>query len=71
MFAKVQIVLINSKLSRDAEFFRLTRRQREGVVRYVERAATQSDGKRTVTAGVYQQPLGIVGKLKVDSGNSK
>ncbi len=31
------------------EFFRLTRRKRVGVVRYVKRAATQSGGKITVT----------------------
>lgn len=36
----------------------MTRRKREGVVRYVEREATQSGGKITVTVGVYQQPLG-------------
>ena len=37
------------KLSCDEEFFRMTRRKREGVVRYVERETTLSGGKRTVT----------------------
>ena len=41
----------------DEEFFRMTRRKREGVVRYVERTATQSGGKITVTVRVYQQPM--------------
>ena len=50
-------MLIKSKLSCDEEFFRLTRRKREGVVRYVERVATLSDGKRTVTVRVFQQTL--------------
>ena len=41
----------------DEEFFRMTRRKREGVVSYVERAATKSGGKITVTARLCQQPL--------------
>ena len=41
----------------DEEFFRLTRRKREGVVSYSERAATTSDGKITVTCRIYQQTL--------------
>ncbi|MBQ3336134.1 MAG: hypothetical protein IJG80_01885, partial [Selenomonadaceae bacterium] len=46
-----------SKLLCDEEFFRLTRRKRDGVVSYVKRAATMSGGKRTVTVKIYQQPL--------------
>ena len=47
----------NLKSSCDEEFFRLTRRKREGVVRCVERATTLSDGKRTVTVNRSQQLL--------------
>ena len=41
----------------DEEVFRLTRRKHEGVLRYVECAATKSVEKITVTAGVCQQFL--------------
>jgi len=53
-------VLVNSKLSCDAEFFRLTRRKREGVVSYVERETTKSGGKITVTFNLPTIPKKLV-----------
>ena len=62
--------MVNSNSLCDEEFFRLTRRKREGVVSYSERAATKSGGKRTVTVKICQHTLnkgevsGLVLKIK-------
>ena len=60
----------NSNSLCDEEFFRLTRRKREGVLRYIKRAATKSGGKITVTVKICQHTLnkgevsGLVLKIK-------